>query len=89
VKFIMVPLDSCSIRQGLPVRLADAIRPMVLTVNKEKELSLLLDMEGFSFFLESRFLWLMLFGEEQSGHISYWFAVFLVGLARRRIQDVR
>jgi hypothetical protein len=32
----MVPPDSCLIRRGLPVRLADAIRPMVLAVNKEK-----------------------------------------------------
>ena len=40
-----------------------------------------LGMEGvFSFFLESSFLGLMLFGEKRLGQIGHWFAVFLVWL---------
>ncbi len=40
-----------------------------------------LGMEGvFSFFLESSFLGLMLFGEKRLGRIGHWFAVFLVWL---------
>src|SRR5437879_2620823 len=40
-----------------------------------------LGMEGvFSFFLESSFLGLMLFGEKRLGQIGHWLAVFLVWL---------
>ena len=40
-----------------------------------------LAMEGvFSFFLESSFLGLMLFGEKRLGQLGHWFAVFLVWL---------
>jgi len=40
-----------------------------------------LAMEGvFSFFLESTFLGLMLFGEKRLGQIGHWFSVFLVWL---------
>ena len=40
-----------------------------------------LAMEGvFSFFLESSFLGLMLFGEKRLGRMGHWFAVFLVWL---------
>src|SRR6201998_1250056 len=40
-----------------------------------------LAMEGvFSFFLESTFLGLMLFGEKRLGRIGHWFSVFLVWL---------
>ena len=40
-----------------------------------------LAMEGvFSFFLESSFLGLMLFGEKRLGRIGHWFSVFLVWL---------
>jgi cytochrome bd ubiquinol oxidase subunit I len=40
-----------------------------------------LAMEGvFSFFLESTFLGVMLFGEKRRGQLSHWFSVFLVWL---------
>src|ERR1700680_2222828 len=43
-----------------------------------------LAMEGvFSFFLESSFLGLMLFGETQLGQLGHWFSVFLVWLGSR------